>query len=140
MVKELTEKKEKLGSCIKFFNLMQSHNAQLRCLQHSNVLTIYCQTERRALCANCVYGVTRHRTHRLIPLEDADQHILEDNGLLWSIIESDLKSMDESIKNTQENTITLERELKRRLRLIDEEYSAKAEELKDKYSARKRGA
>jgi hypothetical protein len=88
---------------------MQSQNAQLRCLTHANVLTIYCQTERRALCANCVYGVARHRTHKLVPLKDAQEFIIEDNALLWKIIEGDLKQMDVSIRNSQESTILLEK-------------------------------
>lgn len=101
IVKDLSDKKEKLENCIKYFNMMQSHNAQLRCIQHSNVLTIYCQTERKALCANCVYGASRHRTHRLIPLKDAIEFIIEDNTLLWKIIDTDMKRMDDSIRNTQ---------------------------------------
>ena len=72
LIKEMTEKKEKLEKFIKVFNLMQNHNAQIRCIDHSNVLTIYCQTERKVLCANCVYGFNRHKTHRLIPLKDAN--------------------------------------------------------------------
>jgi len=86
---------------------MQNHNAQVRCLDHSNVLTIYCQTERKALCANCVYGINRHRTHKLLPLKDAATYIMEDNTILWNQINEDLKKMDESIKYTQDNTITL---------------------------------
>jgi uncharacterized protein YhbP (UPF0306 family) len=86
---------------------MQSHNAQIRCLDHSNILTIYCQTERKTLCANCVYGFNRHKTHKLLPLKDANELIREDNNYFWVQINEDLKKMDDSIKSTQDTTILL---------------------------------
>ena len=107
LIQEMTEKKDKLERYIKIFNLMQGHNSQIRCFDHSNVLTIYCQTERKALCANCVYGINRHRTHRLLPLKDATALITEDNMLLWTQINEDLRKMDESIKSSQDNTLLL---------------------------------
>lgn len=114
---------------------MQSHGAQIRCLDHSNVLTIYCITERKALCANCVYGYNRHRTHKLVPLKDAIQEINEDSSLLWNQINSDLKKMDESVKITQDNTIVLEREMKKRLKKVEEEYYKHSDEIKAKYDS-----
>ncbi len=50
-----------------------------RCMQHNNVLTLYCLTERRILCVNCIYGITKHRTHKVIPLRDSYDDINKDN-------------------------------------------------------------
>ena len=94
---------------------MQSQTGQLRCLQHNNVQTIYCVSERRVLCINCVYGASRHRTHKLLPLKDAGEYLHEDNTLLRAMIDTDLKNMDESIKYSQENSVVIERELKKQL-------------------------
>ena len=82
------------------------------------MLTIYCQTEKRALCANCVYGVTKHRTHKLIPLKDAIPYINEDNVQLWKLMEDDIKSMDLSMRNCLDNTNSLQKEFKSQLKYI----------------------
>lgn len=81
-VETLNRKKEKMDACIDLFNLMHSNNMHLRCMQHNNTLTLYCLTERRILCVNCTYGVTKHRTHKVLPLKDATDHVASDNLLL----------------------------------------------------------
>lgn len=88
---------------------------QIRCLHHNNILSLYCLTERRILCVNCIFGITRHRTHKVLPLKDSAKYVSEDNQLLKEIIDTDLKSLEESIRNSQDNTLVLERELKRAL-------------------------
>ena len=74
---------------------------QLRCLQHNNILTLYCLTERRVLCVNCTYGMTKHRTHKVLPLNDTKDYISEDNKVLRLLIDKDLKLLEENIKNSQ---------------------------------------
>jgi hypothetical protein len=96
-----------MEACIDLFNLMHSNNMQLRCMTHNNILTLYCLTERRILCVNCTYGVTKHRTHKVLPLKDANAHVVEDNMLLKDIIDSDLKFLEESLRNSQENSYIL---------------------------------
>jgi len=66
-------------ACIELFNLMQSNSMQLRCMKHNNTLSLYCLTERRILCVNCIFGVTKHRTHKIMPLRDSENYINEDN-------------------------------------------------------------
>jgi len=80
---------------------MHSNNMQLRCLQHNNILTLYCLTERRVLCVNCTYGMTKHRTHKVLPLNDTKDYISEDNKVLRLLIDKDLKLLEENIKNSQ---------------------------------------
>jgi len=88
---------------------MHSNNMQLRCMQHNNTLTLYCLTERRVICVNCIYGVTKHRTHKIIPLKDSITEIVQDNQILRHIIDSDLKVLEEGIKNSQMNTVIIEK-------------------------------
>lgn len=57
------------------YSLFQGHSGTLRCMEHNNQQTVYCITERRVLCTNCVFGAARHRTHKLKPLKDAYQYI-----------------------------------------------------------------
>lgn len=39
-----------------------------RCLQHNTIYTLYCEFDRKPLCANCMYQVDTHRKHRVIPI------------------------------------------------------------------------
>jgi hypothetical protein len=41
---DLKEKKDRMYSCIDLFDLMQSNNMKLRCIQHNNVFSLYCLT------------------------------------------------------------------------------------------------
>jgi hypothetical protein len=112
---------------------MHSNNMQLRCLQHNNVLTLYCLTERRILCVNCTYGVTKHRTHKVLPLKDAGNYVSDDNQMLKEIIDEDLKLLEESLSSSQDNSYVLEREMKRVILAFEESYERKFEEMKERY-------
>jgi hypothetical protein len=81
--------------------MMQGNNMQLRCVQHSNILTLYCLTERKVLCVNCNYGDMKHKTHKILPLKDSNSYISEDNSLLKEMLNKDLKIIEESIRNCQ---------------------------------------
>jgi hypothetical protein len=87
---------------------MQSNRQPIRCMQHNNTLTLYCLTERKILCANCTYGVDTHRTHKVLPLKDSAKYINEDNQELKNILKDDLRRLEESIKNSHTNRLTLE--------------------------------
>lgn len=54
----------------------------MRCVQHNNILTLYCLTERKVLCVNCNYSDYKHKTHKIVPLKDSGKYIYEDNVLL----------------------------------------------------------
>ena len=123
-----------MSVCIDLFNLMQSNNMQLRCLQHNNTLTLYCLTQRKILCVNCTYGNTKHRTHKVTPLRDSSKLIEEDNQLLKGILSSDLKGLQESIKNCQENNHMLQNQLKVALQGLQADYHKRMEELTLRYN------
>lgn len=53
-------------------------NTASRCISHNNIITLYCQIDRQPLCANCMYECQTHRTHRVVPVERADNMIKED--------------------------------------------------------------
>ena len=98
---ELAMKTQKMYALLEIFNLIQSNNYPIRCMEHNNTLTLYCFTERKILCANCTYGIGKHRTHKIIPLKDSPKFIKEDNEQLATILKADLKILEESIKNSQ---------------------------------------
>ena len=78
-------------SILDLFKLMDSNKMSLRCLQHNNVLTLYCQTERKILCVNCTYNDTRHKMHKVYPLKNSLQYVNEDNEDLKELLKNDLK-------------------------------------------------
>ena len=94
---------------------MHNDSVQARCLLHNNTLTLYCLTERRVLCVNCIYGVTKHRTHKVLPLKDCLEDVRKDNDMLRNLIDADLHTLDDNIQNSHETTKLLEKEQRKRL-------------------------
>lgn len=66
--------------------MLESSHQNQRCLQHNNILSLYCLNERRILCVNCLYGIHRHRSHKVVPLKDCMEEVYSDNAKLKSII------------------------------------------------------
>ena len=104
-----------MESLISLFTLMQNDSVQARCLLHNNTLTLYCLTERRILCVNCIYGITKHRTHKVLPLKDCSEEVRKDNELLRGLIDADLATLEQNIVNSHDTTKMLEREQRKRL-------------------------
>lgn len=132
-MEELGAKREKMYSCVELFSLMQSNNMLLRCMQHNNVLTLYCLTERKVLCVNCIYGVTRHRTHKIVPLKDCAEEIYQDNQHLKKMLDQDLKLLEGNIRACQDNHLVFDRELKKTLADLEAEYKRKSEQLRSQF-------
>ena len=59
-------------------DIMAKTELPLRCLIHNNVISLYCEIDRQPLCANCMYETQKHRNHRVVPLEKAENFIKED--------------------------------------------------------------
>jgi hypothetical protein len=53
-------------------------NAPLRCLEHNSVLSLYCETEQKLLCANCIFRNGLHRHHRVLPIDKCYKQIVRD--------------------------------------------------------------
>lgn len=122
-MKQLKTKRDRMYACVDLFDLMHSNDMSIRCLQHNNALTLYCHTERRILCANCTYGLTKHRLHKVMPLRDCAQFIIEDNQALGDILNKDLQCLETSIKNCKQNIRIVERELKKSINQLDIDFN-----------------
>lgn len=88
--------------------MLESSGQGQRCLQHNNMLSLYCLNERRILCVNCLYGMHKHRSHKVVPLKDCMDEVYEDNKKLKSIIEEEIKKIDYFSKMSEENAIVVE--------------------------------
>jgi hypothetical protein len=47
--------------------------APQRCLQHNNVITLYCFNEHRPLCVTCMYQNNSHKKHKVMPINRVSQ-------------------------------------------------------------------
>lgn len=46
-----------------------------RCLDHNNVTTLYCVSDKRPLCVTCMYQNNAHKKHKVVPLNRANQNL-----------------------------------------------------------------
>ena len=123
-------------ACVELFNLLQGSSSQLRCTQHNNVLTLYCLTQRKVLCVNCNFGEMKHKTHKILPLKDSGVYINEDNLVLKELLSKDLKTIEDSVKNCQEMSMSLEKQMKKMILDIQKEYDKKIAQIKYSYQSK----
>lgn len=90
--------------------LMVQSNAPMRCLEHNSVLSLYCETEQRLLCANCVFRNGAHRLHKVYPLEKCYLQISRDVDLMARHVEREV-GWAEGYSNSVYQFIKAEEEL-----------------------------
>jgi hypothetical protein len=66
---KLSRSREKLTQDLNTYTLLIRSRNPIRCLEHNTNISIYCETEQKLLCANCIYGRTEHKFHRVTPLD-----------------------------------------------------------------------
>ena len=119
---ELRSKCEKMCTMIDLLQLMTNTEMPVRCLVHNNALTLYCLTERKALCVNCTYGDMRHRTHRVLPLKDAMSHVEKDNQDFTALLQDKMAELEETIKIANKNGDILRQSLVVDLKRMEESH------------------
>lgn len=62
---------------------------------------------------NCLYGMHRHRSHKVVPLKDCMEEVHEDNRKLKGIIEEEIKRMDYYGSMAEENAVIVETEMRK---------------------------
>lgn len=50
----------------------------LKCFIHNNNLTLYCETDRKPLCASCMYQNNTHKGHKVIKLDNSQELMIKD--------------------------------------------------------------
>ena len=89
--------------------------------------------ERRILCVNCLYGLHRHRSHKVVPLKDCMDEVYEDNKKLKYIMDEEIKKLEYYTKVAEENKAILETEMRKVTNELEREYQIKADELQGRY-------
>jgi hypothetical protein len=70
--------KDKINKGLEFVKLVDNFNQEQRCLEHNNVITLYCTHDKKLLCVYCIYGVNKHRSHKLLPPFEHLDYIAKD--------------------------------------------------------------
>lgn len=84
-------------------SIFQSKTPQ-RCLQHNNIITLYCINDKKPLCAHCMFQVIAHGKHEVIPLSKASAPLKEELGnTLKDISGRVLPSMTQLIGKSRAN-------------------------------------
>ena len=84
-------------------SIFQSKTPQ-RCLQHNNVITLYCINDKKPLCAHCMYQIVAHGKHEVVPLGKASAELREQLGSTIKDINTRLlPSMGQMILKSQSN-------------------------------------
>lgn len=92
-------------------SIYQSKTPQ-RCLQHNNVITLYCINDKKPLCAHCMYQVVAHGKHEVIPLSKASSALREELGSTLKDINGRLlPNMGQLIGKSRANLEQMEREM-----------------------------
>lgn len=105
---KLVKNSAKLAACLDIYSMLENGEQKQRCLIHNNTLSLYCLNQRRVLCVNCIYGVHKHRTHKVLPLKDCMQEIQTDNKELKIIIDNQLRRLQIYSKTALDNKMILQ--------------------------------
>jgi len=49
------------------------------------------------MCIYCIYGINKHRTHKILPVNETVDYVIEDVEKLKSQFSEELKSLDDII-------------------------------------------
>lgn len=49
-----------------------------KCMLHNNNYTLYCEQDRKPLCASCMYQNNSHRTHKVMALNISNDYLKRD--------------------------------------------------------------
>jgi len=82
LLESLRKTREKICNTLDAYILIFRTDSPMRCLEHNSVLSLYCETEQKLLCANCVYKNGNHRLHKIYPLEKCYKNIARDVDLI----------------------------------------------------------
>jgi hypothetical protein len=73
--------------------LIRSNNP-IRCLEHNSVISIFCETEGRLLCTNCVFGKNEHKFHRINPVDKSYDKMKESLEKMKPLIDKEITALE----------------------------------------------
>lgn len=74
---KLRKNREKLGHTLDTYTMLIRSKHPIRCLEHNSIVSIYCETENRLLCTNCIFGKNDHKFHKMTPIDKSHDKLIE---------------------------------------------------------------
>jgi hypothetical protein len=93
--------------------IQQMHEAGVpqKCLFHEVYFSSFCRDCREIVCVNCVYGNTPHKSHRVVPIKNAESDIQLANENLLNRVRKSLNSFCEAEAACEQNHKVLQENL-----------------------------
>ena len=101
--------------------LIRSKNP-IRCLEHNTNLSLYCETEQKLLCANCIFGRQDHKFHRVVPIDRSLDKIERDIEAMSRLIDRETTAMKATNAKIMQQLIEEENEAQRELTSLVTQY------------------
>lgn len=79
-----------------------------RCLSHNSPVSLYCTNEHKLVCVNCVYAESKHKSHKIKPIEQSATDIDKDIGSNSFRVAQKLNSLEEMLKTSSDNLSMME--------------------------------
>lgn len=91
---KLRRNRERLTHTLDTYSMLIRSNTPIRCLEHNSVVSIFCETEGRLLCTNCVFGKNEHKFHRISPIDKSHDRIRDSLQRLQPFVEKEMVTLD----------------------------------------------
>jgi hypothetical protein len=112
---KLKRNREKLTHTLDTYSMLIRSNTPIRCLEHNSVVSIFCETEGRLLCTNCVFGRNDHKFHRISPIDKSHERIRDSLQRLQPVVEKEMGTLDHIkeivLINLEQEVVDLEKGL-----------------------------
>lgn len=114
------------------YEMLYSNGLPQRCLRHNNILTLYCESDRMPICVSCLYHGTEHKSHKIVPLKNANKSLNTDTQNLRNRMQKRIEKVEEAIRTSTENLVKIERIYPELCKQIELNFSSLYEVLKRK--------
>jgi hypothetical protein len=94
-----------------------------RCLNHNNVITLFCLDDKKPLCVHCMYQAFSHKKHEVVPISKATSTLREElRNALQSVGDSTLPKLSHFISKTECSLAKTEKEMNDHILLVTKFY------------------
>ena len=84
---------------LSFYSNVLETNSAPKCINHSNILTLYCKKDSKTLCVNCLYENQSHKNHNVVPMTKALPELTNDFSKYFKMAENGLNNVEKFIKD-----------------------------------------
>ena len=82
----------------------------MRCLEHNSVVSVFCESDNRLLCSNCMLGKVEHKFHKMVPIDKSEALLRERVEKMCQSVEKEAKAIADTSTMILENLLQEETE------------------------------